>query len=72
MDLTCTVIVVEQYAHEDRIEWRQFGLLEDVITKEQPPVRWFEAIPSAVFDRAQFHQTLDDFRKQEHIAMPWG
>ncbi|MDC6379804.1 hypothetical protein BW687_006365 [Pseudomonas graminis] len=71
MDLTCTVIVVEQFAYEDRIEWRRFGLLEEVITLEQPRVRWFEAIPSVVFGRAQFHQTLDDFRKQENVTMPW-
>lgn len=71
LDLTCTVIVVEQHALEDQIEWRRFGLLEEMITLEQPRVSWFEAIPFAVFDRAQFHQMLDDFRKQENIAMPW-
>ena len=71
LDLTCTVIVVEQCAHQDQIEWRRFGLLEEVITLEQPRVSWFAAPCTATFDRTGFHQTLDTFRRQEGVVTLW-
>ncbi|MDD1958335.1 hypothetical protein NP552_25200 [Pseudomonas sp. 8209] len=71
LDLSCTVIVVEQHAHEDHIHWRRFGLLHEVITLEQPRVSWFEAACTATFERAEFHHTLDEFRRLEGVVMAW-
>ncbi|WP_295475656.1 hypothetical protein [uncultured Pseudomonas sp.] len=71
LDLTCTVIVTEQHADEQHIHWRRFGLLRDSITLQSPTVDWYESIPSLTFERLQFQNVLDSFRKQQNIKMYW-
>ncbi|MNE71150.1 hypothetical protein D3C80_1669990 [compost metagenome] len=71
LDLTCTVIVAEQCAHEHQVQWGRFGLLKDSIALENTDVDWFDAMPSVIFERSNYHSVLDEFRKQENIKMDW-
>ncbi|QZX85917.1 hypothetical protein K6751_14180 [Metapseudomonas otitidis] len=71
VDLTCTVIVVEQFSNERQIQWCRFGLLIDAIEIDSPSVEWYGAIPGVIFDRQNFHEVLDEFREKENIVMYW-
>lgn len=71
LDLTCTVIVVEQHADAAYVQWLRFGVLKDLITLQSPAVDWFDSVPSLTFERSHFQSVLDAFRKQENIKMDW-
>lgn len=71
LDLSCTVIVVEQHAQTEQIVWQRFGLLMEPITDEAPTVEWFEGISAATFERANFVGALDAFRQVANVKMDW-
>ncbi|CAI8842734.1 MULTISPECIES: hypothetical protein [Pseudomonas] len=71
LDLSCSVIVTEQFSDETVIHWQRFGLLKDRITSENPEVDWFHSIPSVTFARAAFINVLDSFREIDGVKVDW-
>lgn len=63
MDLSCTVVVVEQIVDKQNVEWRRFGLLINHINGVVTSVRWSESAQRAIFDRTQFEEAFLKFKR---------
>lgn len=70
LDLSCTVIAVEQVSDERYVRWERFGLLWEDITQPSPLGDCF-AIAPVIFDRDQYIAALDDFRRAIGLRMEW-
>lgn len=58
MDLSCTVIVVEQVAEADNVVWKRFGLATDFMYGVITSVNWSKSGQNAVFKRQQFDDSV--------------
>lgn len=63
MDLSCTVVVVEQIVDKQTVEWRRFGLSINHINAVVTSVRWSESAQRAIFDRSQFEKAFQEFKR---------
>lgn len=63
MDLSCTVVVVEQIVDKQTVEWRRFGLSVNHINAVVTSVCWSESDQHAIFDRTQFEEAFLNFKR---------
>ena len=63
MDLSCTVVVVEQIVDKQTVEWRRFGLCTNHINGVVTSVRWSELAQCAAFNRTQFQESFLEFKR---------
>lgn len=67
LDLFCDVIIAETFADNYNVYWKRFGL--DIGNGENMPesigqnVLWFENSCQLIFDKNQYYEILDKFRK---------
>ena len=64
VDLSCSVIVVEQVGAINEIIWRRFGRPDESRGDQcGATVKWFEDCPSCEFDRSEFVAALAEFKR---------
>ncbi len=63
-DLSCTVVVTEQYIIDDKVVWKRFGLLKGSIQQQDPDtIHWFETVPELTFAKDNFKNVFGQFKK---------
>lgn len=72
VDLSCTVIVAEQFSSETSITWERFGLLMDSVNSENPTIDWYQGIRPVEFERGNFMEVIEAFRATVNIDLGWG
>ncbi|NWB28412.1 hypothetical protein HX886_15850 [Pseudomonas gingeri] len=71
LDFGCAVVVTEQVADQDRVHWQRFGVLLTRIDRPESDVDWFEGVPPVSFEREEFMNALDSFRKIIGLKLDW-
>ena len=62
VDLSCTVIVVEQESTERSVIWRRIGHSKSTGREAGIVTQWFREVESLEFERNEFIQALKDFK----------
>ena len=62
VDLSCSVVVVEQEIEAETVTWRRFGYSRSGGKESGITTQWFPGIPSLAFNRHEFQNALNTFR----------
>lgn len=62
VDLSCSVVVVEQEALDEKIIWRRFGHSRSGGKEAGITTQWFSNLPALDFKRQEFESALNTFR----------
>ena len=70
MDLSCTVIVVEQTVDPENVTWKRFGLGRDSVNGIITSVQWSVDGQSCQFERPYFSAAVDELKRLSSEV--WG
>lgn len=65
VDLSCTVVVTEQQALNDKIVWKRFGfVLGKVEEQNSDAIEWLDNVPELIFNKDNFIEVFSEFKKE--------
>lgn len=63
MDLSCSVVIVEQCVSADKVVWQRFGWDYSALGEVSSSIKWFKTQTNAAFSLAEFQTAIDAFER---------